>query len=161
MVLWNMLASKDLITRAFAGFALLQPRHIVNIMQTSVPLHPKDLRAPCLKLISATPVLGGSHSQDFSGSALSERPSPLLSTPTLAFKMPPSIIVAFIFEEVFQGQCHLQPTHSVVPLSWSNQSLPSSLASQPANTIFSGPPCLWEPCAGCVCFLRQQLFCSI
>ena len=84
----------------FADLALLPPRHTVRFTKTSVPLRPKALGAPCLELISASPVFSGKHLQDFPGSPLSAEPFPLPSTLTLAFKMPPSVTVSFIPQEV-------------------------------------------------------------
>ena len=116
-MLWDVLVSKHLLKRVFVVLALLRPGSTISIMPISVPLRLEAPGAPCLVLISVTLVLSGKHLQDFPGSPLSARPSPLPSTPTLAFKMSPSVTWGFIPQEVPHGQRHLQPAHPVVPLS--------------------------------------------
>ena len=153
-----MLVSKHLIKRVFAVLAFLQPGSTISIMQTSVPLRPEAPGAAFLELILATPVLSGKHLQDFPGSPLSSRPSPLPSTPTLAFKMAPSVTWGFIPQEV--SPWPVSPaarTPCGSPSQCPAKALPSPLASQPADPVFSGPPCLRGPHAGCVYFLRQPL----
>ena len=117
--------------------AFLHPGSTISIMQTSVPLRPEAPGAPCLELISATPVLSGKHLQDFPGSPLSSRPSPLLSTPTLAFKMAPSVTWGFIPQEVSP---------------WPVTPAARSLCGSPVTVSSQGPafPAVLPACRPCI-----------
>ena len=146
-----MLVSKHLLKRVFVVLALLRPGSTISIMPISVPLRLEAPGAPCLVLISVTLVLSGKHLQDFPGSPLSARPSPLPSTPTLAFKVSPSITWGFIPQEVSPWPASpAARTPCGSPVTVSSRGPASPLASQPAQPALSGQ-------MQAVYFLRQRL----